>query len=111
MPGHAGSFGVAFPELVVNCSVCTAGGLSHVLLDPFQNETWRVVGALLAEAAAIFPDARLHLGTKALSQRRLWLDRAPLTDGAMALSCNGSRSQVTAISGSLKVGSKLPDVC
>ena len=62
MPAHAGSWGVAFPELVVNCSGCTAGGLPHVLLDPFQDETWHVVGAVLTEAAAIFPDARLHLG-------------------------------------------------
>ena len=62
MPAHAGSIGAAFPELVVNCSVCTAGGLSHVLLDPFQNETWKVVGSVLAEAAALFPDQRLHLG-------------------------------------------------
>jgi len=62
MPAHAGSFGGAFPEIVVNCTTCTAGGLSHILLDPFQNTTWQVVGSILAEAAAIFPDARLHLG-------------------------------------------------
>ena len=59
MPGHAGSWGVAFPESIVNCSVCTAGGLSHVLLDPFQDETWRVVGAVLAEAAASDPNLDL----------------------------------------------------
>ena len=63
MPAHAESWGVAFPELIINCTGGdNAGGLSNVLLDPFQNETWKVVGAVLAEAAAIFPDARLHLG-------------------------------------------------
>ena len=61
MPAHAESWGVAFPEIVVN-GTCLAGGLSNVLINPFLNQTWRVVGAVLAEVAAIFPDERLHLG-------------------------------------------------
>jgi N-acetyl-beta-hexosaminidase len=62
MPGHAGSWGAAFPEIIINCTTCSAGGLSHILLDPFQDETWKIVGSVLEEAAAIFPDERLHLG-------------------------------------------------
>ena len=63
MPGHAGGWGVAFPEIIVN-STCTAGFInsSWVLLNPFEDATWRVITAVLAEAAAIFPDARIHLG-------------------------------------------------
>ena len=62
MPAHAGGFGGAFPEILINCTTCTAGGLCHILLDPFQNETWKVVASVIAEAAAIFPDQRFHLG-------------------------------------------------
>lgn len=66
MPGHAESWGVGVPEIVLNCTgnpwSPPSAGLPHVYLDPLHDETWRVVGAVLAEAASIFPDARLHLG-------------------------------------------------
>ena len=63
MPGHAGGWGVAFPEVTIN-STCDAGFInsSWVLLNPFQDATWRIITAVLAEATAIFPDERIHLG-------------------------------------------------
>lgn len=66
MPGHSRSWGVGLPELVINCTgnpwSPPSAGQPHLYLDPLRNETWRVVGDLLAEAAAIFPDERMHLG-------------------------------------------------
>ena len=65
MPAHAASWGKAVPSLVVHCA--SAGGtsvkeLDKFALDPSNEETYKVVAAVLGDVAALFPDASLHIG-------------------------------------------------
>ena len=65
-----------------------------MLLDPFRDETWRVIGAVLAEAAAIFTDDRMHLGADEVCWRcynQSASVRAAILDAGRALDDDGMK--------------------
>ena len=62
-PGHTQSWGRALPGLTTQCF--NASGLpdgTRGPIDPTREENWVVLGALLAEAARVFPDEYMHVG-------------------------------------------------
>ena len=62
-PGHTQSWGRALPGLTTQCF--NASGLpdgTRGPIDPTREENWAILGALLAEAARVFPDEFLHVG-------------------------------------------------
>lgn len=62
-PGHAASWGVARPEVMVHCpETIKAHGLGFQIFDPTVETTYTVLGAVLKELAGIFPDSTFHLG-------------------------------------------------
>ncbi|GIL74413.1 hypothetical protein Vretimale_2055 [Volvox reticuliferus] len=87
-PGHTASWGLALPHIMSHCDevkrqeenkdgvaaeVEASGGggrrdtavgraVPSGLLDPTKEDSYAVVGAVLREAAALFPDALLHAG-------------------------------------------------
>ncbi|GIL48587.1 hypothetical protein Vafri_5071 [Volvox africanus] len=88
-PGHTASWGLALPNIMSHCyasksrerdenggaeaEVSASGGggprdaavrraVRSGLLDPTKEDSYKVVGAVLREAAALFPDALLHAG-------------------------------------------------
>eukprot|EP00041_Stephanoeca_diplocostata_P003034 m.31478 g.31478 ORF g.31478 m.31478 type:complete len:923 (-) comp13977_c0_seq1:581-3349(-) len=60
-PGHVLSWGVAYPDIVTPCQSPTRGW-NNPPLNPATNETYTIVGKLLTELNAIFPDSLFHLG-------------------------------------------------
>ena len=68
MPGHAASFGIGRPDVVVDCKPDDSAPLydgsfqSASQLDPSQPATFKLLDALVAELSEIFPDDYLHLG-------------------------------------------------
>lgn len=69
MPAHTASWAFGRPDLVVTCPKRVASdneGLEHgankAALHPLRRETYELIGRLLAEMAAIFPDEYVHLG-------------------------------------------------
>ena len=68
MPGHAASWAIGRPDVVVDCAPDNGAPLydgsyqSDSQLDPTSNATYDLIDALVAELAEIFPDAYLHLG-------------------------------------------------
>ncbi|GLI66319.1 hypothetical protein VaNZ11_010097, partial [Volvox africanus] len=88
-PGHTASWGLALPHIMSHCDAAKShevdkegeaaaevnasggGGLRDAavsravrsgLLDPTKEDSYKVVGAVLREAAALLPDALLHAG-------------------------------------------------
>eukprot|EP00051_Salpingoeca_urceolata_P012086 m.150177 g.150177 ORF g.150177 m.150177 type:complete len:553 (-) comp17370_c0_seq4:2308-3966(-) len=55
-PGHTQSWGVAYPDIITECKG------RNPPLDPTVNQTYEVIGELLGELNALFPDTFFHLG-------------------------------------------------
>ena len=68
VPGHAAAFAVGRPDVVVDCkpddSAPNYDGSyqSASQLDPSQPATYTLLGSLVSELAAIFPDDFIHFG-------------------------------------------------
>jgi hexosaminidase len=65
VPGHAYSWGLAFPNITVSCPPLNdtdIGPINTVPLDPTRDETYTVVQLVVQEMASLFPDAFLHVG-------------------------------------------------
>jgi hexosaminidase len=75
VPGHAYSWGFAFPSITADCPAqfhnVDIGWVNSVPLDPSQNLTYSTVQTLLAEFADLFPDRFVHLGGDEL-QLQCW---------------------------------------
>ena len=62
-PGHTQSWGKAAPGLTTACySASGQPDGTHGPIDPTREENWALLGALLAEAAQVFPDQYMHIG-------------------------------------------------
>jgi hexosaminidase len=68
-PGHAYSWGLAYPNLTVSCPSAVAcnsnsclGAVDVVPLDPTRNDTYAAVSAVLQQLVTLFPDQFMHLG-------------------------------------------------
>lgn len=82
IPGHAYSWGLAFPQLTVSCpSTLTAdiGPINVVPLDPTQEFTYTVVEAVINEVTQLFPDAYIHVGGDEL-QLECWNSSQAIQD-------------------------------
>nr|WP_154324472.1 family 20 glycosylhydrolase [Pantoea sp. 201603H] len=65
LPGHASALAVAMPELISApgpYKMERGWGVFQPLLDPSNEQVYRVIDTLIGEMAAIFPDAYLHIG-------------------------------------------------
>ena len=60
-PGHSGSYCYGMPEICPN-PFCTSTNINNWALDITKNITYEVVGNLLKELTALFPDQYIHLG-------------------------------------------------
>lgn len=60
-PGHSGAMCFGMPEI---CPVpgCTSSNINNWALDITKNETYTVVGGLLSDLSALFPEKLTHLG-------------------------------------------------
>jgi len=61
MPGHAASWGRAYPNITVYCQDYESN-VNNIPLDPTQPFTYQLVQNFLLEMATLFPDAYVHLG-------------------------------------------------
>lgn len=67
MPGHCASWLVGHPELAAAAPVGgfrrpVAFGVAPLALDPTRERTYALIGDLLADVAAVFPDPCVHIG-------------------------------------------------
>lgn len=65
VPGHTYSWGLAYPGINANCPSKIAADIGHindVPLDPTNPLTLEIVGTIVGEMAARFPDKFLHIG-------------------------------------------------
>ncbi|EGD78011.1 hypothetical protein PTSG_09649 [Salpingoeca rosetta] len=65
VPGHAYSWGLAYPDITVECPkihTTDIGPINVVPLDPTKELTYQVLEDVLAETTSLFPDAMLHVG-------------------------------------------------
>ncbi|QKJ85518.1 Beta-N-acetylhexosaminidase [Paramixta manurensis] len=65
MPGHASAIAVAMPQLISQpgpYAMERGWGVFKPLLDPSNEEVYRVIDTLVGEMAEIFPDSYLHIG-------------------------------------------------
>jgi hexosaminidase len=60
-PGHAASWGAAYPAAVTSCPKL-ASNLNNLPLSPADNMTVPLLRAVLATSKSIFPDSFVHLG-------------------------------------------------
>jgi len=60
-PGHSGAMCFGMPEI---CPVpgCTSSNINNWALDITKNETYTVIGGLLNDLSALFPEKLTHLG-------------------------------------------------
>ncbi|MFD1292306.1 beta-N-acetylhexosaminidase [Lutibacter holmesii] len=65
VPGHATAILTAFPEIASKDTVYTIernSGIFHPTLDPTNEKTYEILGALFGEMATLFPDKYVHIG-------------------------------------------------
>jgi len=65
MPGHATSWFVGYPELASApgpYEIIETWGIKDPAMDPTRDQTYEFLAALIAEMAALFPDAYFHIG-------------------------------------------------
>ena len=69
VPGHAASWGIAYPEIIVDCPTRVGTddrllehGLDKIALNVLKNKTYEIVYGVLDEISNLFPSKRIHLG-------------------------------------------------
>ena len=65
VPGHATAILTAFPEIASKDTIYSIernSGIFHPTLDPTNEKTYEILGALFGEMAALFPDNYVHIG-------------------------------------------------
>jgi len=64
IPGHSYSWGLGYPELIINCSAAIPDwGTNGVTLDPTSNFTYEFLDNFLAEVTPLFMDNFRHFGS------------------------------------------------
>lgn len=61
-PGHTMSWGAGAPGLTTTCFAPNGSVTGTGPVDPTREENFAIIGALIAEAASVFPDAYMHIG-------------------------------------------------
>jgi hexosaminidase len=61
VPGHAASWGLAYPDITANCPHYEQN-INNVALNPAVDETYTVVRGFFSEMAQLFPDKYFHTG-------------------------------------------------
>jgi hexosaminidase len=82
MPGHSTSWLVGYPELGSApgpFSLVRAWGVFDNVLDPTRDEVYAFLDRFLAEMAALFPDAYLHIGGDEVTPRQ-WNENPAVLD-------------------------------
>jgi hexosaminidase len=82
MPGHSTSWLVGHPELGSApgpFSLVRAWGVFDNVLDPTRDEVYAFLDRFLAEMAALFPDAYLHIGGDEVTPRQ-WNENPAVLD-------------------------------
>jgi len=62
VPGHALSWGVGIPYIVVTDCPAFSHNVNNIPLDPTNPKTLKVVSEVFADRSKVFPDQYLHLG-------------------------------------------------
>jgi len=65
VPGHATAILTAYPEIASKDMVYSIernSGIFHPTLDPTNEKTYKILGDLFGEMAALFPDKYVHIG-------------------------------------------------
>ncbi len=62
VPGHAYSWGYAYPNLTITCPARFDGNENNRPLDPTNEFTYEVISAVLDFINEVFPDNYIHLG-------------------------------------------------
>lgn len=61
-PGHVGSFGVGYPQLVTQCYQNGSPNGQTGPIDPTKSSSFDIMSKLWNEVAKVFPDDYVHLG-------------------------------------------------
>eukprot|EP01125_Pyxidicula_operculata_P020561 TRINITY_DN761_c0_g1_i1.p1 TRINITY_DN761_c0_g1~~TRINITY_DN761_c0_g1_i1.p1 ORF type:complete len:331 (+),score=75.10 TRINITY_DN761_c0_g1_i1:627-1619(+) len=61
VPGHAASWGVAYPNVTTYCAKYMHN-INNIPLDPTQDFTFQLLQGFFSEMASAFPDAFMHFG-------------------------------------------------
>eukprot|EP00043_Microstomoeca_roanoka_P017928 m.188833 g.188833 ORF g.188833 m.188833 type:complete len:1127 (-) comp16734_c1_seq1:3793-7173(-) len=65
VPGHAYSWGFAYPDIIVDCPPIHStdiGSINVIPLDPTKPLTYQVLQDIIQATTELFPDAMLHVG-------------------------------------------------
>jgi len=63
IPGHSYSWGLGYPELIINCSTVPAWGSNAVTLNIVSNYTYELLDGFLGEVKSLFMDDFMHFGS------------------------------------------------